>query len=191
MADAVGLARDAGSRGELSAPGPHLSADEAAVIRAASLVGAMGGVLECAVAHASSREQFGAVLRTFQAVQGLLARIAAEFLLAEAALDAAVARVGTAGFTASADAAKAQASMSAGAVSALAHQVLGAVGFTQEHELGRLTGLLAEARELDGDEFAHAHRLGTVVLDGDDTYWARLVDCLDLDAQPAPRRGSP
>lgn len=189
--DAVGLARDAGARGELSDPGPHLSADEAAVVRAGSLVGAMGGVLDCAVGHASSREQFGAALRTFQAVQGLLARIAAEFLLAEAALDAAVARVGTSGFAASAAAAKAQASMSAGTVSALAHQVLGAVGFTREHALGRFTALLAEAREQDGDEFAHARRLGAAVLDGDDTYWARLVDCLGWDAPPSPGRGSP
>lgn len=133
-----------------------------ALVRCAQVVGALEGALALAVDHARNRHQFGQPLASFQAVQHLLARLAAEVVAARAALALAVdaptsvaavatakARVGTAG--------------SVGA--RLAHQVVGAIGVTREHPLGELTRRIWSWRDDFGDETYWYRRLGHVVLE--------------------------
>lgn len=113
-----------------------------ALARTLSSVGAMDRVLELVVAHVTARVQFGRPLGKFQAVQALVSDIAAESALARAAADAAVAAVVDNGFEGRAARFAVAAAVSctghaAAVVARNAHQALGAIGFTMEHELHR------------------------------------------------------
>lgn len=169
--------RTAAQRGVFELPTGRLTQTEAALLATAALVGAMEGVLRIVVDHTSTREQFGAPLRTFQAVQALMTRVAADTLVSSAALEHALAVPLGAGPVL---AAKAQSSFSAGRVAAAAHQAVGAIGYTREHPLGTLTGLLLQLRDAHGDEFETAHTLGALVV-GEGELWSAIVDALDRD----------
>lgn len=104
--------------------------------------GAMDRILELVVEHTTARVQFGRALGKFQAVQALVSDLAAEAALARAAADAAVDAVVERGFDDAATrfeiaAAVSCAGHAAGKVARNAHQALGAIGFTMEHELHR------------------------------------------------------
>jgi acyl-CoA dehydrogenase len=113
-----------------------------ALARTLSSVGAMDRILGLVVEHVTARVQFGRPLGKFQAVQALVSDIAAESALARAAADAAVAAAVDNGFGSSATrfavaAAASCAGHAAAVVARNAHQALGAIGFTMEHELHR------------------------------------------------------
>ncbi|WP_431929382.1 acyl-CoA dehydrogenase family protein [Amycolatopsis tucumanensis] len=127
----------------------------AALVRAVQITGAMEAVLDLAVEHARTREQFGRPVGKFQAVQGLLATLAAEVALARSAVDAAV-LVAAAPATpleqllASVAVARSCAGHAAEPVVRNAHQVVGAIGTTQEHPLPGLTRRILGWRSADG-----------------------------------------
>lgn len=102
----------------------------------AAIVGAMDWVLEMAIEHANTRVQFGRPLGKFQAIQNLVSDAASEKTVTAAALRGAL-RALDAGTIAPLDwlSAKAQAGRAATIVAANAHQLLGAIGFTDEHRL--------------------------------------------------------
>lgn len=133
-----------------------------AVTRAIQIAGALEGVLKMSVRYASEREQFGRPIARFQAVQQMIAELAEEASIARAASEAAVAEVAN-GLSHDAlmpiAAAKTRAGMAATVGARLAHQVHGAIGFTQEHSLHRLTRRLWSWR----DEY------------GSDSYWASII----------------
>jgi acyl-CoA dehydrogenase len=111
-----------------------------ALARMLQVCGAMERVVDLCIEHVSSRVQFGRPLAKFQAVQRLVSSIAAEAALARAAVDAAVARVERAGWSAPSASfavavAKSCAGHAASTVVRNAHQVHGAIGTTFEHEL--------------------------------------------------------
>ncbi|MBS9375233.1 acyl-CoA dehydrogenase family protein [Rhodococcus sp. B50] len=113
-----------------------------ALARALASAGAMDRILELVVEHTTARVQFGRPLGKFQAVQALVADLATEASLAHAAADAAVDAVLAGGFgDASTRFAIAAAASCAGHAASIvarnAHQALGAIGFTMEHELHR------------------------------------------------------
>jgi acyl-CoA dehydrogenase len=115
-----------------------------ALARCAQVSGAMGRVLTIVLSHVQDRTQFGRPIGRFQAVQHLLADVAAEAALARAATDAAVATVvqrgwGEAGTSFSIAVAKSTVGHSASVVVRNAHQALGALGTTLEHELHTAT----------------------------------------------------
>jgi acyl-CoA dehydrogenase len=111
------------------------------------------------------REQFGRPLARFPTVQQELARMAGEVALISAATQAAVAAEGTAAEGVSAVvAAKAQASSSAGVVAAIAHQLHGAIGTTEEHRLRLTTTRLWSWRDEDGSEAECCAELGRAAL---------------------------
>jgi alkylation response protein AidB-like acyl-CoA dehydrogenase len=110
----------------------------AAILAAAELAGAARAALDYAVDHAKRREQFGAPIGSFQAIQQRLA---------DALIDADAARLAAYDAAARADAgdpqwelfaslAKLTASESARRVTASAHQVGGGVGFYADRDLG-------------------------------------------------------
>jgi acyl-CoA dehydrogenase len=104
----------------------------------------MERVLEVVLAHVRDRVQFGRPIGRFQAVQHLVADIAAETALARAATDAAVARAAASdwqdrGMLFAVGVAKSCVGHGASVVVRNAHQVLGAIGTTLEHELHTLT----------------------------------------------------
>lgn len=115
-----------------------------ALARSAQVCGAMERVLELAVTHARHREQFGRPIGAFQAIQHLVADIATESSLARAATDTAVARAAASnwedpGMLFTVGVAKSCVGHAASVVVRNAHQVLGAIGTTLEHELHLLT----------------------------------------------------
>lgn len=115
-----------------------------ALARCAQVVGAMERIVEVTLTHARERTQFGRPIGRFQAIQNLVADLAAETALARAATDAAVARAaasdwGDPGMLFAVGVAKSCVGHSASVVVRNSHQVLGAIGTTLEHELHTLT----------------------------------------------------
>lgn len=129
------------------------------LLRCARLVGACHATARLSARHASEREQFGRPLLRFQAVGALIAEQRAAAELAGAALDGALA-ASTEAHGPRADAAVWAAVEAAGETARLAHQVHGAMGFTREHPLHRLTRRLWTWRDQLGAQRARADRLG-------------------------------
>jgi acyl-CoA dehydrogenase len=124
------------------------------LFRALLLAGAAQRALDLTVTYVNEREQFGRALARFPTVQQEIARMAGEVALISAATQAAVAAEagGAAGPSAvpgAVLAAKAQASESAGTVAAIAHQLHGAIGTTEEHRLRLTTTRLWSWRDED------------------------------------------
>ena len=109
-------------------------------------------VLELGIAYAQEREQFGRPIARFQAVQHMLAMVAAEVAAAGRASDAAVAAIGSDRFAFEVAAAKSRVGEAVGLVAEAVHQVHGAMGFTYEHPLHHFTRRLWAWRDEFGSE---------------------------------------
>ena len=147
------------------------------LFRSLLIAGAAQRALDLTVTYVQEREQFGRPLARFPTVQQELARMAGEVALIGAATQAAVAAEDlTAGGLAGAGqpgagegvsavvAAKAQASSGAGVVAAIAHQLHGAIGTTEEHRLRLTTTRLWSWRDEDGSEAECFAELGRAAL---------------------------
>lgn len=115
-----------------------------ALARCAQAVGAMEAVQTLVLAHVCERTQFGRPIGKYQAVQHLVADIAAESALARAATDAAVllaTRNGweEPGLPFAIAVAKSTVGHASSVVVRGSHQALGAIGTTLEHSLHLLT----------------------------------------------------
>ncbi|MBN9097819.1 MULTISPECIES: acyl-CoA dehydrogenase family protein [unclassified Pseudonocardia] len=156
-----------------------------ALARSVQIAGAVGAVLDLTVRYAGEREQFGRPIGRFQAVAHQVATLAGLAAVAGAAADAAVAsavRDSGAGPASTSDvalavaAAKARTSAAAGPAARIAHQVHGAIGFTQEHRLHHLTRRLWSWREEYGAEQHWAAELGRAVITaGADELWPTIT----------------
>ncbi|RJO75121.1 acyl-CoA dehydrogenase [Nocardia panacis] len=145
--------------------GSRLSASalrqRAALARAALISGAGRRALDLSIGYAGEREQFGRPIAKFQAVQQYLATMAGEVLLCEVAVDAAAQALDSGADAAVAVAgAKTVAGQMAGVVSALAHQIHGAIGYTEEHSLRHSTTRLWAWRDEAGNEDLWSADLG-------------------------------
>ena len=143
------------------------------LFRSLLIAGAAQRALDLTVTYVQEREQFGRPLAKFPTVQQELARMAGEVALIAAAAQAAVAaeQAVAAGDTEPAGdavsaglAAKAQASHCAGIVAAIAHQLHGAIGTTEEHRLRLTTTRLWSWRDEDGSEAECFAELGRAAL---------------------------
>jgi acyl-CoA dehydrogenase len=153
---------------------------------AARMAGALERLLAIATGYAMEREQFGRPIAKFQAVQHQLAVLAGEVAAATRAVDAAAERAGDAlldpddaradVFAVRAAVAKARVGEAAGPATEIAHQVLGAMGFTHEHALHQYTRRLWAWRDQHGSDVRWQTRLGERVLaEGADGLWAFLT----------------
>ncbi|MCY3792952.1 MAG: acyl-CoA dehydrogenase family protein [Gammaproteobacteria bacterium] len=123
-----------------------------ALARAAQSAGALERVLELGIGYAQEREQFGRPIARFQAIQHMLAMVAAEVAAAGRASDAAVAAIGSERFAFEVAAAKSRVGEAVGLVAEAVHQVHGAMGFTYEHQLHHFTRRLWAWRDECGSE---------------------------------------
>ncbi len=148
-----------------------------ALLKAAAMAGAMDAVLELTVEYANTRKQFGRALGQFQAMQHMIAQLSGDVVAAAACVQhAARALQGPHGDWAVA-AAKGFTSEAAGSVAAMAHQVHGAIGFTEEFVLQRYTKCLWTWREDAGSESAWYDLLGSVALRGGSAgLWPAIVE---------------
>ena len=147
------------------------------VIRSVQIAAALQAILSLSVAYANERVAFERPIGKFQAVQQNLARLAGEVAAALAVSGSAANAIAQA--DASEDAAfleaasaKIRTAEAAAEGAAIAHQVLGAIGFTEEHVLHRFTLRMLSWRDDFGNESYWAAELGRrVVRRGADEFW--------------------
>ncbi|GIM92100.1 acyl-CoA dehydrogenase family protein [Paractinoplanes toevensis] len=116
-----------------SCPAVDRALDLGALVCSAQLLGAGRALLEASVEHARTRVQFGRPIGSFQAVQQRLADVAVGLEFARPLVHAAAVTLSTRDLSA----AKVACSDAAGRAARAALQVHGAIGYTQEHGLGR------------------------------------------------------
>ena len=141
-----------------------------ALVRSQQIAGAAEAILEKCVRYAGERKQFGRPIGNFQAIQHHLAAMAGEVAGITCTADAASLVSMKQGFQTNAAlvavaSAKIRAGASGAEVARIAHQVHGAIGFTQEYDLQRFTRRIWSWRDDYGDEAMWAHRLGQQVVD--------------------------
>jgi alkylation response protein AidB-like acyl-CoA dehydrogenase len=151
-----------------------------ATVRSVQMAGALEAILDLAVGYANERVAFERPIAKFQAVQHILARLAGEVAAAMAAAGSAADAIATSGFDGGAfleaASAKIRVGEAAGEGAAIAHQVLGAIGFTKEHTLHRFTRRLWAWRDDFGNESLWAVKLGNLVAaTGADGLWPMLA----------------
>jgi acyl-CoA dehydrogenase len=130
-----------------------------ALARSHQVAGALDRVLQLSVAYAAEREQFGRPINRFQAVQHHLADAAAEAAAAAMAAEAASELAETGRLLEAAAIAKVRTGLASRAA-AIAHQVHGAIGVTEEHSLHLLTRRIWAWRDDFGTELEWSRRLG-------------------------------
>lgn len=151
-----------------------------AFARAMLLAGALERVVDLSVQFANEREQFGKQIGKFQIIQHYLAEMAGEAAAAGGALDNALDVVSS-----SMDmdehlvvigAAKAYAGRAVTTVNRLAHQIHGAIGFTDEHRLQYSTRRLWAWRDEFGSESEWAAVVGrSFAAGGGMALWPKLT----------------
>ncbi|HEY5378935.1 MAG TPA: acyl-CoA dehydrogenase family protein [Pseudolabrys sp.] len=152
-----------------------------AVVRGVQAAGAMQTLLALSVEYANERVAFERKIGKFQAVQQNLARLAGETAAALAASGSAADTVEYASrfddtLLLEAASAKIRCGEASAEASAIAHQVHGAIGFTNEHVLHRFTLRLLSWRDDFGHESYWAATLGAMVAQrGGDTFWPLLA----------------
>lgn len=152
-----------------------------ALARSVQVVGAMDRVLQVVLRHVDERQQFGRPIGRFQAVQHLVADIAMETSLARAATDAAVARAAASewndpGMLFAVAVAKSCVGHAGSVVVRGAHQVLGAIGTTVEHELHLFTKPILSRRSEFGSLYEWDEMLTSLACSaGNDRLWPLLL----------------
>jgi hypothetical protein len=160
------------------APAP-LSADAllgaCAVMRSAQMAGALRTIQGMVIDYAGLREQFGRKLAGFQAIQHAIARLVEQVAAAVAAAEGGIEALGRDDSPTIA-AAKIRSGEAAGLAAAIAHQVLGAIGYTREHDLNLYTRRLWSWRDEFGGEAFWSARLGRrMIAAGPDRLWAEIT----------------
>ncbi len=151
-----------------------------AAARAVQIGSAAHAVLELTVKHAGERTQFGRTIEQFQAVQQLLARLAADATTVSVAADAAVLALADQAPEAEflVAAAKAEASALALEVARTGHQVHGAIGYTAEHRLGDHTKRLWSWRQEFGNELYWRGRIADLIDEASGQLWPLLTSTI-------------
>ena len=182
----VGLAIDGTPRDILHLDGPveiarapvtalQLRAAGAAT-RTNAIAGALEATLATTVQYANDRVQFGKPIGRLQAIQQTIAILANQAAAAAAAAAMAADAFAPVPAPLRIAAAKARASEAAGIGAAIAHQVHGAIGFTEEYHLHRLTRRLYAWRDEYGNEVEWTRHLGRHLASaGPDHVWEAIT----------------
>lgn len=147
-----------------------------ALLRSAQIAGALSRILELSIEYGNTRVQFGRPIGKFQAVQHLVAGLAAEAAAARAAVDLALAAAGRDDAWQAVATAKIRTALAVPRATFAAHETHGAIGVTEEHVLHYFTRRLWQWREEAGDEHLWSERLGQAALQaGGAGLWALIV----------------
>jgi acyl-CoA dehydrogenase len=150
-----------------------------AFCRSMLMAGALDRAADLSVQYANEREQFGKAIGKFQIIQHYLVEMAGEAAASNAAVDNAADVAVT-----SSDrnehrvvigAAKAYCGRAVGTVTRLAHQIHGAIGYTDEHRLQYTTRRLWAWRDEFGSEAEWATVVGRSFASRDSDVWARVT----------------
>ena len=152
-----------------------------ATMRAVQTAGALEAILALSVAYANERVAFERKIGKFQAVQQNLARLAGETAAALAVSGSAADAIAQADDFGEAvllevASAKIRCAEAAAEGAAIAHQVFGAIGFTNEHILHRFTLRMLAWRDDFGNESQWAAKLGEdIARRGADEFWPMVA----------------
>lgn len=138
---------------------------------AVMMVGAGERAFDLTLEHVKNRTQFGRPIGHFQSVQNDIARMASYVRAASVAAQCATDACEELGFLAQESrvavlASKAEANRSGTLIARLSHQLLGAIGFTNEHELRLSTTRLWSWCQQDGTSAQLYDQLGEEVVRG-------------------------
>jgi len=137
-----------------------------AMIRSAQIAGGLARLLDTAIDYANQRTQFGRPIGKFQVIQHQLAQLAEQTAISAAAAETAFAASEQAPDSLTIAAAKAVASEASGQGAAIAHAVLGAIGFTYEHSLHFTTRRLWSWRSEFGSHTHWSQQIGSTLCEG-------------------------
>ncbi len=145
-------------------------------MRTVQIGGALEEVLGLCVEYANDREQFGRPIGKFQAIQHAIAELASQTAAAQVAGQYACRQIDAGNAEYGGMVAKIRAGQAAGRGAEIAHQVFGAIGFTDEHSLHYLTRRLWQWRSDAGSEFWWSERLGRkAITAGGDGLWPSIA----------------
>jgi acyl-CoA dehydrogenase len=134
-----------------------------AALRVLQMTGALDAALHLTVQYAQERKQFGRPIGKFQAIQQNIAVMAANVAASRAAANLAVSIIAGEAPSFGLAAAKLRTNEAAAIAARMAHQVHGAMGFTQEYALHFLTKRLWSWRDEFGSETVWGRVLGNAV----------------------------
>ena len=147
-----------------------------AFARTVQIAGALDAALALSVGYVNERRQFGRPLGKFQAVQQALAGFAGEAAAANCAAVGAAQALDRDDAAFEIAAAKLRANRAVEIGTTVAHQVHGAIGFTQEYGLHPLTRRLWQWRSEFGNDAYWSRELGSkVVAAGAEAFWPDLT----------------
>lgn len=177
--ESASLGADAGS-----APSGSVSAEFgfafAALGRALLIAGALQETVDLSIQYANEREQFGKPIGKFQILQHYLSEMAGESAATESACDNAIDLIASGApeddCIVVCGAAKAYAGRAVSTITRLAHQLHGAIGYTDEHRLQLSTRRLWAWRDEFGSEAEWAAVVGrSVAAQGGSALWPRIT----------------
>lgn len=146
-----------------------------ALARAQQTAGALIRILEMTVIHALERYQFGRPIASFQAIQQQISDMAGEVAAAAVAAESAAELAESGRLLEAAALAKARTGLAARAT-AIAHQVHGAIGVTEDHPLHLFTRRIWAWRDEFGSDVEWMTWLGKrVARFGSATLWAEVT----------------
>lgn len=148
-----------------------------AAVRTVQMAGILDRLLALCVEYGNTREQFGRPIGKFQAIQHLLADLAAQTAAAQVAGLFACRQLDRGNGEYGAAVAKARVGTAATRGAETAHQIFGAIGFTDEHILHYYSRRLWQWRDEAGSEHWWAERLGRQLLANDgQALWESIVN---------------
>ncbi|QQK80290.1 acyl-CoA/acyl-ACP dehydrogenase [Salicibibacter cibi] len=147
-----------------------------ALTRIALMAGALENALELTLTYANERTQFGRPIGKFQAVKQQLAVLTGEVMASGIAADSAVAAYENSGQNEEIAMAKIQVGEATKAVTNIAHQVHGAMGFTDEHPLHYSTRRLWSWQDEYGTDSEWADLLGDKILEEKSDVWSMFTE---------------
>lgn len=147
-----------------------------AVLHTAQIAGALAYMLPLCVEYAGDRVQFGTPIAKFQAIQHALAQLASEAAASQAAAVFACGKADAGAVEYGAMVGMSRAGRAATLGAEIAHQVFGAIGFTDEHSLHYFTRRLWQWRSAAGSEQWWSEKLGEkIIAAGGDALWPHIV----------------
>ncbi|MES2536853.1 MAG: acyl-CoA dehydrogenase family protein [Pseudomonadota bacterium] len=152
-----------------------------ALTRSAMLVGALERALDLTIQYANERVQFGKPIARNQVIQHELAVVAAEVVGCKVATRVAFSSLDPARATSTSAfdiaVAKTRCGQTTSRMATVAHQVHGAIGFTDEYALQRTTRRLWAWRQEFGSDATWAAELGrAAIAQGGAQFWERLCE---------------
>jgi acyl-CoA dehydrogenase len=147
-----------------------------AVLHTAQIAGALAYMLPLCIEYAKDRVQFGRPIAKFQAIQHALAQLASEAAASQAAAVFACGKADAGAVEYGAMVGMSRAGRAATLGAEIAHQVFGAIGFTDEHSLHYFTRRLWQWRSAAGSEQWWSEKLGEqIIAAGGDALWPHIV----------------